>query len=81
MWDRRLHEALTAWARIDAILAESPYTLFYMDTNRDYSDPKKRVWLAVILKEGGKVLARATGLSRNQAVVNLVHEYDVKERA
>ena len=76
MFDHRLFEALKAWKRIDEILAESPYTLFSIDTSRDYDDAKKRIWRAVFFREGGKVLARAHGLTRDDAAVNLVQQYE-----
>lgn len=78
MWDRRLLEALKVWARVDEILAANPYTYFSVDTSRDWDDAKKRIWRSVFFKEGGKVIVRAHGATRDEAMVNLVQKYDAE---
>lgn len=65
---------LDAWAKLDTMLKEGRYLRFALDTNRDWDDCTKRVWRAVLYMEGGKILARATRPTRDEAVIAVIQE-------
>lgn len=72
--------AADAWAELDVILGDSPYTRFSLNAHRDWDDYRKRKWQAVIFTEKGKILARAYGATKDEAVALAVRAHHCIER-